>query len=32
MWHATEVYLVNVTLAVFMLLNLFDMGLRLNLR
>ena len=32
MWDAAEVYLVNATLAVFMLLSLFDMGLRLNLR
>jgi BASS family bile acid:Na+ symporter len=32
MWDLTEIYLVNVTLAVFMLLSLFDMGLTLNLR
>jgi BASS family bile acid:Na+ symporter len=32
MWDSIEVYFVNVTLAVFMSLNLLDMGLRLNRR
>ena len=32
MWDSIEVYLVNVTLAVYMSLNMFDMGLRLNRR